>query len=226
MRRRAGLAVVVVVAGVILWGGYGGHWSWAGINARTATLWDWLHLLLLPAAFALVPILLAGRRQLNRRHQSLGLTALSIFLVLVAVGYAVPWNWTGFSGNRLWDWLELLALPLAVSLTPILPDVRAAWGRHHTVGALAGGVLFVVVVLGGYLGDWDWTGFRGNTLWDWMHLLLLPLLLPTVVVPRLTPLARARLQPDEEPEEAVDEPLADDSDLPVDPRLANGATAP
>lgn len=216
--------VGVVAAGVILWGGYERHWSWAGINARTATLWDWLHLLLLPAAFALVPILLAGRRQLNRRHKSLGVAALSVFLVLVAVGYAVPWGWTGFSGNRLWDWLELLALPLAVSLTPMLPNIRAVWGRHHTIGTLAGVALFVVVV-GGYVGDWTWTGFRGNTLWDWLHLLLLPLLLPTVVVPSLTPLAKARLQPGETPDEPVDEQLADDSDLPADPRLLDGAAS-
>jgi hypothetical protein len=40
-------------------------------------------------------------------------------------------------------------------------------------------------VLCGYLVPWAWTGFTGNTAWDWIKLLLLPLLLPTVVLPRL-----------------------------------------
>jgi len=39
-----------------------------------------------------------------------------------------------------------------------------------------------VVVPGGYLGNWTWTGFHGNTLWGLLHLLLLPLFLPTVIV--------------------------------------------
>ncbi len=42
---------------------------------------------------------------------------------------------------------------------------------------------------------WAWTGFTGNTLWDWLHLLLLPLLLPVVVVPALIPRAKARMVP-------------------------------
>jgi hypothetical protein len=59
--------------------------------------------------------------------------------------------------------------------------------------ALAGLTAFVAIVLGGYVGNWSWTGFRGNTLWDWLHLLLLPLLLPTIVVPAVMPKATAGL---------------------------------
>jgi hypothetical protein len=43
------------------------------------------------------------------------------------------------------------------------------------------------------VGNWKWTGFRGNTLWDWLHLLLLPLLLPMIVVPALTRRASAAM---------------------------------
>jgi hypothetical protein len=39
----------------------------------------------------------------------------------------------------------------------------------------------------GYTIPWSWTGFRGNTVWDWLNLLFLPLLLPTLIVPALTP---------------------------------------
>ena len=42
--------------------------------------------------------------------------------------------------------------------------------------------LVVLVILGGYLVHWDWTGFNGDnksgkTLWDWMQLLFIPVVL-------------------------------------------------
>ena len=60
----AGLALVLIV--LIVYGGYGQHWGWIGVNGRTATLWDWLHLLLLPLLLPTVvvpavrPLLTAG----------------------------------------------------------------------------------------------------------------------------------------------------------------------
>jgi hypothetical protein len=188
---------------VVLWGGYGNHWSWTGINGRTATLWDWLHLLLLPVAVAVLPLWLSRRNRISSRHKSVGFGVLSAFLVLVLAGYTVPWGWTGFVGNRLWDWLELLALPLAVALMPVLREIRAAWNRRYTLVALIGAGAFVAVVLGGYVGKWEWTGFRGNTLWNWLQLLLLPLLLPTVVVPALMPIATAGMTVLDESEPAA-----------------------
>src|SRR6476646_416566 len=49
--------------------------------------------------------------------------------------------------------------------------------RRHE--AAFGGAVGVIAVgaLGGYLGGWARTGFRGNTLWDWLHLLVLPVVL-------------------------------------------------
>jgi len=49
-------------------------------------------------------------------------------------------------------------------------------------------------VLAGYLAHWRWTGFTGNTAWDWLHLLLLPLLVPAVIVPLLRSAMAQRLQ--------------------------------
>ena len=66
------------------------------------------------------------------------------------------------------------------------------------LGVLA---VFAAFVLGGYLGGWSWTGFAGNTLWNWLQLLLLPLLLPTVVIPALMPMATWRIVMREEREE-------------------------
>ncbi len=52
--------------------------------------------------------------------------------------------------------------------------------------ALAGGaggrvVAFAVVAVGGYWLGWAWTGFRDNTLWDWLELLVVPFVLPAVL---------------------------------------------
>jgi hypothetical protein len=38
---------------------------------------------------------------------------------------------------------------------------------------------------GGYAGGWGWTGYPGNTLWDWVQLLLAPIAITTFVVPEL-----------------------------------------
>jgi uncharacterized membrane protein len=199
--RVAALALAVAVVAAVLWGGYGHRWPWTGINGRTATLWDWLHLLMLPVAFAMLPLLLSERTRMRREHRWAGALLLLAFAAFVIAGYGVPWGWTGFSGNRLWDWLELLALPLAVALVPLMDDIRRSWTPRHSFVAAVGLAAFVAIVIGGYVGHWRWTGFRGNTLWDWLHLLLLPLLLPTVIVPRLLPRIEAAMIVVEEPAE-------------------------
>jgi hypothetical protein len=119
-----------------------------------------------------------------------------------------PWVWTGFVGNSLWDWLELLALPVALALTPLLDQIREGWSTRYSVAALAGLAAFVAVVVAGYALNWAWTGFHGNTLWNWLQLLLLPLLVPMVVVPALKPRAMstvAFVKHDPEPPAAADQ---------------------
>jgi hypothetical protein len=68
--------------------------------------------------------------------------------------------------------------------------------RHTAVTAIALGVA-IGLVLAGYLVPWAWTGFTGNTAWDWIKLLLLPVLLPTVVLPRLLEAAETWVAPHE-----------------------------
>jgi hypothetical protein len=184
-------AAATAAFAIVLWGGYSHRWSWTGINGHTATLWDWLHLLLLPVAVGVLPIWVSRTTRVTRSYKRLVLTLTGAFALLVLIGYTVPWAWTGFAGNKLWDWLQLLALPLAVALTPVYAELRTAWAGRHSMMALLGSVVFAAVVLGGYLVPWAWTGFTGNTLWDWLHLLLLPLLIPVLVVPALMPIAQA-----------------------------------
>lgn len=196
---------------VLLWGGYSDHWKWTGINGGTATLWDWLHLLLLPVVFAVLPTWVRADTRMDPRIKRCGLVALVLASLLVAAGYLIPWAWTGFRGNTLWDWLSLVVLPVAILLTPRVAEIRHHWKRSHALTAGTALVGLVAFVLGGYLGGWAWTGFTGNTLWDWLHLLLLPLLLPTVVAPALTPLMLGRIAYLDENGRPVTPPQADDA---------------
>lgn len=181
---------------VFLWAGYGEGWAWTGLSHRV-TLWDWLEGLALPVTVGLVPLLLRHRAHLGRPHWTAGGVVLVVFAALVLAGYLVPWGWTGFTGNTLWDWLSLALLPLVIA-TSALWRPPPHWAARHLTLATAGVALGAGLVMAGYLVPWDWTGFTGNTAWDWIKLLLLPLLLPTVVLPRLLDAAETWMAPGEE----------------------------
>jgi hypothetical protein len=179
---RVAAAVAVVVLAVLLWGGYGRGWRWTGF-ARNASLWDWLHLLVLPLAVVVVPLWLRHRTRLDRTRHMVLAVAVAAFVLLVVIGYAMDLSWTGFPGNRLWDWLELLVLPLAVALLPVWSEIALGFRLRHAVVAGCAVAALVVAIVGGYSLGWRWTGFEGNTLFDWLQLFIAPLLLPIVLVP-------------------------------------------
>ncbi|MGH8860480.1 MAG: hypothetical protein ACRDVG_04465 [Jatrophihabitantaceae bacterium] len=178
--RALAMSAVLVLLALFVLGGYVLRWRWTGLSARV-TLWDWLQALALPVAVASVPILLRHRGRLTPGHRRVLIAALSAFGVFVAFSYAVPLGWTGFSGNTLWNWLELLVLPAAVAAASLWHDANPGVRTHLVAGT--GLTTFAVLVACGYLVPWHWTGFSGNTVWDWIKLLMLPLLIPTILVP-------------------------------------------
>jgi hypothetical protein len=221
-----------VVLAIILWGGYGHHWPWTGINGGTATLWDWLHLLLLPLAAATLPTWFRHDTRVHPRSKLIAITALVLFGLVVILGYAVPLSWTGFRGNTVWDWFNLIFLPLALVLIPWFVELRRSWQARHTVMTGLGLAIFLAFVLGGYLASWTWTGFTGNTLWNWMQLVILPLLVPTVILPAFQPIAmRQVVYLDEHgnvvppPSSEGREPAAPASEAPPEP-VAPAASGP
>lgn len=162
-------------------GGYGFGWRWTGF-AENGDLWDLLHLLLLPVALMLVPV---WQRSNLRLPPPARLALLRLagagFAALVFGGYRLGWTWTGFEGNLLWDWLELLVLPLAVTVLPLWLQAHPGARRRWLPAGVVATACFAVLVIGGYTLHWAWTGFAGNTLWDWLQLLLVPFVLPVVV---------------------------------------------
>ena len=198
-RRRWLLACAVAALaafGVFVLGGYVAGWAWTGLSSQV-TLWDWLEGLALPITVGLVPLMIRHREHLGRTHRAAALTTVLVFAALVLAGYLLPMPWTGFTGNTLWDWLSLALLPVVIA-TATLWEAPPHWTRRH-VGLLAGSlVLAAVVITAGYLVPWAWTGFTGNTAWDWIKLLLLPVLLPAFVLPRLLEAAEEWMTPDQQ----------------------------
>lgn len=146
-------------------------------------LWDWLNILLLPIALTIMPLWLRHARAIGGTRQMILAACAAAFGILVAVGYLLPLGWTGFPGNTLWDWLNLLALPLTVGLLPVWIEIaNGIRPRHLAVAGLAIAAL-VVAAIGGYHYGWGWTGFEGNSLFDWVRLLVGPLVIPLVAAP-------------------------------------------
>src|SRR5689334_11726109 len=156
-RALAGAAVVALA--VVLWGGYVRHWAWTGFGDND-TLWDWLELVLLPTAVATLPLWLRHRPLVHRRGR-IGLAgAAAAFAALVLAGYLVPLRWTGFRGNTLWDWLNLLVLPVVLVFlgpwTEVATRLRDHPRRHLVALAVAA---FVALAVAGYTIPMLWTGF-------------------------------------------------------------------
>jgi hypothetical protein len=179
---RDAAAVLVAAALVALGGGYIGRWRWTGFPANNQ-VWDWLNLLLLPVVIGTVPIwLLHAERMSRSRRRAYGIFVVA-FVGFVTAGYVTPLNWTGFRGNTLWNWLLLIVLPVTIVVSGVWSKSGRALRTHHKAGLALLGLGWIVSLVGGYAWTWRWTGYSGNTLWDWLQLLLLPLVFPTILLP-------------------------------------------
>jgi hypothetical protein len=144
-----------------------------------------MSLLLLPVVVGTLPLWIEHGGDVSHGKRVTALAAMAAFAVFAAAGYLVPLHWTGFRGQTLWDWFGLLLLPAALVLAPMLPkDIRSLRpGQNRIIIFLA--LAWTVTIIGGYALGWTWTGYPGNTLWDWLRLLLLPLVVPAFLMPAL-----------------------------------------
>ena len=186
--RRAAAWVAAAALAVTMWGGYTRGWPWTGFRGNNQ-LWNWLTLLLFPVALGTIPLWIQDKDYIGKGRRVIYATAIAAWTGLVIAGYLIPLNWTGFRGQTLWAWLNLLVLPAAVTITMALAGVRARRPQarlrpYHKaiIAALAAG--WIVTVIGGYALQWQWTGYAGNTLWGWLGIFL-PLVFPTLLLPPL-----------------------------------------
>jgi Pentapeptide repeats (8 copies) len=113
------------------------------------------------------------------------LVALMAFVPFAVMSYIFVWTWTGFPANgTLWDWLTLFILPTALGVGTIWFTTQPRWHVGWTVALVVVLAVFMVLVWGGYFSAWAWTGFsvkeKGDTLWNWIQLLLVPLIVLAV----------------------------------------------
>jgi hypothetical protein len=182
--RYLAIAVLAVATVVVLLGGYVGNWAWTGFDSN-GQVWDWMHLLLLPVAFGTFPLWLRFSARMQPVHRrALGASVLA-FIVFVLAGYLAPLVWTGFQGNTLWDWLTLIVLPITLTTVRAWPTTGREVRGVHVIAASSLAIGWVVTLIGGYADGWSWTGYAGNTLWDWLQLLLAPIAINIFVVPAL-----------------------------------------
>jgi hypothetical protein len=185
-RRASALAVgaAVVALGafaVAVVGGYRAGWTWTGF-ADNGTVWAWLDLLVLPVALALLPLWYTTHEAFRESWRVAAAIAALAAAILLVGGYALDWSFTGFRGKTLWDWMSLLVLPVTLMLLPATMTAPERHRRPLRLALVGGSLAFAILVLFGYAFDWAWTGFRGNTLWDWLHLLLVPFVLPAGLI--------------------------------------------
>jgi uncharacterized membrane protein len=169
----------VVVFALLVVSSYIFKWTWTGFSDNT--LWQWLNLLLVPIASAAVPFWFSSRPHWRPEWTTLLVFLVAFFLILVIGSYLFHWGWTGFSDNTLWQWMNLLLLPLALTASKVWFSVQPQWRPQWTRYVMIALIVFALLVLSSYLFKWKWTGFSDNTLWEWLNLLVLPFALPAAI---------------------------------------------
>src|SRR5689334_18290705 len=67
--------------------------------------------------------MIARFRSWLQKIRQLSLIAVGIIIVLVAlntIAYRIGWSGTGFLNKTLWDWLQLLIVPLALAVVALV----------------------------------------------------------------------------------------------------------
>ncbi|HET9999619.1 MAG TPA: hypothetical protein VFQ36_01915 [Ktedonobacteraceae bacterium] len=117
------------------------------------------------------------------------LLAAVLVLVVLEIGtYAFNWNWTGFKNNdTVWDYLQLLLLPVTLAAVPIWfmaeENQQRIWLAQLKIALLIIAVVLVVLFIGTYAYNWQWTGFHDHgRLWDWLGLVLVPIVVAVLPI--------------------------------------------
>jgi cation transport ATPase len=130
------LVAVVVIMAILEIGTYVFNWTWTGFKSND-TVWDYLQLLLLPVALAIVPLWFMAEKAQQRiwlaQLKWVLLISIALLVVLFVGTYAFNWTWTGFKDHgRLWDWLSLLLVPVTVAMLPIWYSTRRSSSSVET----------------------------------------------------------------------------------------------
>jgi hypothetical protein len=197
--RKGAAYVLTAVALLVLSGGYFWRWAWTGLPSNYQ-LWNWLQVLLLPAVLGTIPLWMKYGKHISRGRRVITGAAAAACIGLVILGYLLPaFSWTGFRGQKLSNWLQLLLIPAAVAITTVMVSRRDQLRRGRRLrpyqrwiaAALVAG--WIVTLIGGYRLGWTWTGYEPEptpppslgSMWDWL-VLALPMAFPIILLPSLS----------------------------------------
>jgi hypothetical protein len=124
-RRILGTAALASVLFVLA--GYLAPLVWTGFRGQT--LWNWLTLIVLPITLTTVRTWPTTGREVKRVHVIAAGSLAIGWLVTLVGGYAFGWTWTGYEGNKLWDWMELLLSPIAINLFVVPALIKLVSGN-------------------------------------------------------------------------------------------------
>lgn len=120
-------------------------------------------------------------RRLSARSELLVVAlaaALVVGTIAVLAAHGRQWSWTGFATTTgLWNWLQMVAQPIALACFAVWLRSANRELRVWRITAGAGALMLAILILGGYGWHWSWTGFSGKHLWDWLKLMLFPLVI-------------------------------------------------
>jgi hypothetical protein len=147
-----------------------------------------------------IPLWMQYRKYITRGRRVIIGAAAAACIGLVILGYLLPaFSWTGFPGQKLSNWLQLLLIPAAVAITAVMVSrrdqlCRGRWLRPYQkwiFAALVAG--WIVTLIGGYRLGWTWTGYEPEpspppslgSMWDWL-VVALPMAFPIILLPSLS----------------------------------------
>jgi len=197
--RKGAACVLAAAALLVLSGGYFWRWAWTGLQGNNQ-LWDWLQVLLLPVVLGTIPLWMQYGKYITRGRRVIAGATAAACIGLVILGYLLPaFSWTGFPGQKLSNWLQLLLIPAAVATTTVMVSRRGQLRRGRGLrpyqawiaAALVAG--WIVTLIGGYRLGWTWTGYQSEpspppslgSMWDWL-VLALPMAFPIILLPSLS----------------------------------------
>jgi putative effector of murein hydrolase LrgA (UPF0299 family) len=169
--------VALIAGAIVLFAIQGRQWRWTGFDGNVS-LWSWLQTFAQPFAFVYLTMRLLTTDRSWRALRVAGAITGALLSLTIVLSYSLKWDWTGFGGKQLWDWLHLMLFPVVVVLLPEWVRKGEPFGPREALivtVVLAG---FAVLLVGGYHWGWAWTGFTGNSFRDWLDLMIAPFLLP------------------------------------------------
>ena len=125
---------------------------------------------------------LRGLTRNDKARKGAAYLAAAAIVTALWGGYIRGWQWTGFRVNgQLWDWLTLLLLPVVLGTIPLWIQDKKYIGKGRRGIYAAAITAWTGFVIAGYMIPLNWTGFRDQTLWGWLNLLVLPAAVTTVM---------------------------------------------